>query len=230
MLARILKIIVCVLPLVLLLTAGAAVAAPRLLTKSDVLELSAGLMGDDPWAQPHREEALNAIRDLIKSTGVDFRYSLAFDNEMGAQNTADVRINDAIAVNYGSHPTLKAYVGTFLVGRFRPGHIREETNGQGVTTYFAADGYEPLGILYIGSDHTFAWDVSGGGKTVVDGRWHEASEAEKFAYEGGPAIVLEQARGGYDYTVRVRRQADFEGWLQVGQGQARVGSQYANRP
>ena len=77
-------------------------------------------------------------------------------------------------------------------------------------------------MLEIAANGTYRWDVEGGqrGEMIV-GRWHEAAAGEKFLYEGGPSIVLERARGSFDYTARFRRQADFEGWLELGEGKAR---------
>ncbi len=212
--------------LLVCLALGAAAAGARaqeLLDEAGVLSLSAGLMGADPWSQPHREEALNAIRDFIAVVGVDFRYTLDYDNRMGAQGTSDTRIWDAIAVNYGPHPPLGRYYGTFLISDFRPDRVQRETDASGVASYFQMDTLERLGVLEIAPGGTYRWDVEGGerGELIV-GRWHEATADEKYLYEGGPSIVLERARGGYDYTARFRRQADFTGWLELGEGKART--------
>lgn len=207
------------------LVLGAATAdarAQELLDEAGVMSLSAGLMGADPWSQPHREQALDAIRDLIAAVGVDFRPTLDFDNRMHAQSTSDLRISDAIAVNYGPHPALDRYIGTFLIGTFKPDNVTGETAADGVVTYYATDSRERLGVLTIDRDGSYRWDVAGGqrGEMLV-GRWHEAAPGEKFPYEGGPSIVLERAQGGYDYTARFRRQADYAGWLEIGEGKAR---------
>jgi hypothetical protein len=211
--------------LLLLLVLGAAAPAARaqeLMSEADVLSLAANLIGPDPWSQPHREEALNAIRDLIAVAGVDFRYTLDFDNRMGAQNTSDHRIWDAMAVNYGPPPAFEAYHRTFLIGTFKLDRVQGETGADGVVTYYSADTRERLGVLQILPDGTYVWDVEGGRHgEVITGFWHEATATEKFPYEGGPSIVLLRAQGGYDYTARFRRQADFEGWLELGEGKAR---------
>lgn len=201
-----------------------------LLDQRDVLELSAGLMGTDPWVQPHREQALDAIRDLIKSVGVNFRYSLDFDNLMGAQGTADHRIRDAIVVNYGPHPVEADYLGDFLVGTFTPGNIESERRVDGGTTYRAAGGYLPLGILSIQPDHSYRWDIYGTGEVVAAGTWRPMRDDEKYPYEGGPAIVLELVQDGVDYTVRIKRDAEYQGWLEIGPGQSRSPAAYAARP
>lgn len=211
--------------LLLCLALGAALPdakAQELLDEAGVMSLSAGLMGADPWSQPHREDALNAIRDFIAVVGVDFRYTLDFDNRMRAQDTGDQRIWDAIAVNYGPHPQLEKYIGTFLIGDFQPERVTGETAADGTVTYYAADSRVRLGVLTIDRDGTYRWDVEGGqrGEMLV-GRWHQAEPGEKFPYEGGPSIVLERAMGGYDYTARFRRQADYTGWLEIGEGKAR---------
>jgi hypothetical protein len=210
---------------------GPSKAEQALLSEADVLAISASVMGSDPWVQPHREQALNDIRDFIKVIGVNFRPSLAFDNQMGGQSTSDLRISDAIAVNYGPHPELSDYIGTFLLGDFEPGKVRRETNAEGVTVYYMQDYDVTLGVLEIAADGSFSWDVAGGKRGLVTvGHWREMRPEEKFAYEGGPAIVLEKAQGGYDYTARVRRQADFERWLEIGIGAARSPRLVAARP
>ena len=209
---------------------GTGAAQQGLLSQNDVLAVSASVMGNDPWVQPHREQALNDMRDFIKLMGVSFRPTLDFDNRMAAQNTSDTRISDAIAVNYGPHPDLADYIGTFVVGDFKPGKVRRETDANGVTVYYSQ--YDvPLGVLEIRADRSFTWDVVGAERGLVStGRWHEAQADEKFAYEGGPGIVLENAQSGYDYTARIRRQADFEGWLELGMGRARSPRLVAARP
>lgn len=212
--------------LLLLVILGAAVPSARaqeLMGETDVLSLAAGLVGSDPWTQPHREDALNAIRDFIAVVGVDFRYTLDFGNRMAAQDSSDLRISDAIAVNYGPHPDLTDYRGTFLIGTFNPDRVNSETAADGVVTYYSTDNRERLGVLEILADGTYSWDIVGGQRgEVITGSWHEAAAGEKFAYEGGPSIVLQRAQGGYDYTARFRRQADYEGWLELGEGKART--------
>ncbi|MDO8359198.1 MAG: hypothetical protein Q7T08_04070 [Devosia sp.] len=209
---------------------GTGTAQQGLLSQNDVLAISASVMGNDPWVQPHREQALNDIRDFIKLMGVSFRPTLDFDKRMAAQDTSDVRISDAITVNYGPHPDLADYIGTFLVGDFQPGKVRREVNANGVTIYYSRYD-EALEVLEIRADRSFTWDVAGAERGLVStGRWHEAQNDEKFAYEGGPGIILENAQSGYDYTVRIRRQADFQGWLELGLGRARSPRLVAARP
>ncbi len=60
-----------------------------------------------------------------------------------------------------------------------------------------------------------------GDRPRTRGPGHEFPPDESCPCEGGPSIVLERAQGGYDYTARFRRQADYAGWLEIGQDKAR---------
>lgn len=161
MFSQILKGFALASALLVLIGASPATAAEhKLLSKSDVIELAANLLGADPWSQPHREDALNAIRDIIKTVGVDFRYSLALDNEMGARGLADHRIADAIAENFGPHPQLDAYYGVFLVGDFKPGRVVHDVV-DGTTLYRAQEHSAPLGILIISQVDSGCADIRG---------------------------------------------------------------------
>ena len=75
---------------------------------------------------------------------------------------------------------------------------------------------------------TFTWKL---GRTDpeskwITGKWREATADEMQPWEGGPMLVLEKARQGEDYTVRMCRVPGYEKWIDVGMGKGRIAASY----
>ncbi len=198
-----------------------------LLNQQQVLDYAKQVLGPNPWAQPNRDAAISQIRDYIKSRGVNFQWTLAFDNQLGAIGANAVHITSAIGANYGAHPTLQTYIGNFnLQSQARAAQSVSQQGGRAVVT--TTDSAARLGSIRINADRTYVWDVLGDGK-VIRGTWREATEDEKQAWEGGPSIWLLNARGGQDYQVRADRQPGWAGWIDIGMGKGRIAVQYGQR-
>jgi hypothetical protein len=193
----------------------AACPAGGPMNEEAVLAYARQVLGPNPWG-PDRERGVAQIRDCIKQNGATFVSSQAFDNRMHAQGTNAVHINYAIDDNYNRHPTLNDYFGTF--------DLRSAVTGR-------LDTQKRLGGLAIDPNGTYVWDVLGDGRNIIRGTWRQATPADMKEYEGGPGIVLQRARDGFDYHVRVNRTPgrEAETWIEVGLGRGRQSVQYGRK-
>lgn len=186
-----------------------------LLSKEDVLAFAKKTFGPGvPFADSkQREINLNTIRDHIKARGTDFVADTPFDDAMGGMHS--VSIGYAIKANYGKHPKLKDYLGTWYL---RPVQYWTRDFKDTVRVY---EG----GILTIDADGTYEWKDNLGGKArVVEGKWREAKSDEMAVWEGGLAVWLEKAREGRNYMARMARHPDYLGCIEVGDGKGRTGA------
>jgi hypothetical protein len=208
-----------------------------LLTKQDVIAYAKEVFGSgeplaDPLAELNRRDAnRNKIRDFIKARGTNFLPDLDFENNEMPKDTYSNHIRWAIQVNYGKHPRLEDYVGTFMLGDIKRG--RKAVTPEGPKIVLAPEDlrYE-TGVLEIKKDGTYTWVVSvtHPEEQWVRGKWREAKPDEMFPYEGGPAIWLEKAHQLQDYMVRMCREPDYEGWIEFGASKARTSMLYGRRP
>lgn len=207
--------------------AGGTPAIPQgtgLLNQQQILDYARQALGPQPFANPNRQQALDNIRDYIKTRGVNFQMSLDFSNQLGAIGANSVHISSAIGDNFGPNPTLQTYFGTFnLTSQVRGAQSVSQSGGRTVVT--TTDAAARMGSIRINPDGTYVWNVQGDGRTI-QGRWREATAAEKQTWEGGPAIWLLNARDGQDYQVRADRQPGYQGWIDIGQGMGRIAVQY----
>ena len=212
---------------------GAAdVAAPGgkgLLSKADILAYARKVFGPgDPHADSAKRDANNdAIRDLIKARGTSFKMDLDFSNALGKLGAFTVHISAAVNDNFGQHPKLQNYFGTFLLRAANRG-TKSLAKANGKTVLKTTDAQYEAGSLTITRDGRYVWKVSRNDPAAawVTGKWREATAAEKQFWEGGPSIVLEKARDGQEYTVRTSREKGYEKWIDVGIGKGRIAVNY----
>jgi hypothetical protein len=203
-----------------------------LLTRADVLAYAKQLFGPgDPFADSaKRESNLNTLRDYIKARGVDFVADTSFwYNEM-PNGMYSVHIGAAAESNYGRHPKLEDYFGTFLLRTTNRGTKTATKDGSKVTITTTDAQYES-GALVIEKDGTFIWKLGRNDPEDkwIRGKWRQAKPNEMQPWEGGPMLVLEKARQGEDYTVRMCRVPNYEGWIDVGMGMGRIAASYGRR-
>lgn len=208
-------------------------AGTGLLSRDDVLAYAKQVFGPgDPFANSQRREAnLNQIRDHIKARGTSFLPDLQFSNQLFPLGAYSVHVNSAIEANYGKHPKLEDYFGTWLLRTTNRG--TKSATGNGVRIVITAtDAQYESGALTINKDHTFIWKISRNDpeSAWVKGTWREVKPEELHLWEGGPAIWLEKARQNEDYMVRMCRVPDYEGWIDVGMGKGRIAASYGRRP
>lgn len=205
-----------------------------LLTQDDILAYSKKMMGDKPFADSvRREKVLNHIRDWIKSQGTDFQYSAIgpFADKMHAQGTHSVHIGYAISANYGTHPKLADYFGTYHLRTANRGNKSVKNIGGKLYTVIQDDQHES-GKLTINPDGTYVWEYLRGDAPEKwnKGKWRQAQPEELHLWEGGPAIWLLNAKQGYDYMVRMNREHGWTGWIDVGAGKGRTPIEYGRKP
>ncbi len=209
--------------------AGAGVAAGGPLTKAEVVAYAKSLFGSgDPFADgDKRDRNLNAIRDHIKARGVDFAADDTFKYKDLPNGMYSIHIGSAVESNYGKHPKLEDYYGTYLLRTTNRGSKTSAKEGGRVVVTTTDAQYE-AGALVIAKGGTFTWKL---GRTDpeskwITGKWREATADEMQPWEGGPMLVLEKARQGEDYTVRMCRVPGYEKWIDVGMGKGRIAASY----
>lgn len=198
------------------------------LTEEDVLAYARTVFGGGDRltneGNPKRDQLAAQVRDYIKTHGVGFKAPLLgpFEKKLYNQGTVSVNIRHAIQDNFGPHPKLTDYAGTFYLRKLTRGGTLTADRDGGVTIT-SADPENETGRLTIGRDGTYEWVLGHGDPPArwVRGKWHEARPDETAPTEGGPVVVLEKARGGVDHTARLCRDPAFAGWLDVGEGPAR---------
>ncbi len=205
-----------------------------LLGKEELLAYARQLMGNQPYADSsRREKALEQIRDTIKARGTDFQYSAVddFSNRMYAQGTMSSHIGFAINSNFGPPPRLDDYFGTFHLRAANRGSKSAKSDGTRVIVT-TTDSQHESGALTINRDGTYVWNYLRGSspETWKRGHWRAASPEEMLPWEAGPAIWLLEAKQGSDYMVRMDRQPDWRGWIEVGAGKGRTPVEYGRRP
>ncbi|MBX3397297.1 MAG: hypothetical protein KF873_01035 [Gemmataceae bacterium] len=207
----------------------ASTAAGGPLTKAEVVAYAKSLFGSgDPFADSEkRDKNLNAIRDYIKTRGVAFVADDTFNYKDLPNGMNSVHIGAAIQSNYGPHPKLENYYGTYLLRTTNRGSKTSTKDGSRVVVT-TTDAQFESGALVIAKGGTFTWKL---GRTDpeskwITGKWREATADEMQPWEGGPMIVLEKARQGEDYTVRMCRVPGYEKWIDVGMGKGRIAASY----
>ncbi len=199
------------------------------LTKDEVVAYAKSLFGaGDPFADGEkRDKNLNALRDHIKARGAAFEADGTFKYKDLPNGMYSVHIGSAIESNYGKHPKLDDYLGTFLLRTTNRGSKTSAKEGGRVVVTTTDAQYE-AGALVIAKGGQFTWKL---GRTDPEskwivGKWREATADEMQPWEGGPMLVLEKARQGEDYTVRMCRVPGYEKWIDVGMGKGRIAASY----
>jgi hypothetical protein len=207
-------------------------AGQGLLTKAQVIGFAKQIFGEgNAFAHPRREALLDQIRDLIKTRGVDFPLDSEFRNQMNAQGTYSVHIGSAVETNYGPPPKLEDYYGTFHLRAANRGSKSEKREGSRVIVT-TTDSQHESGALTINPDGTYVWKPFRDEPPAkwLKGKWRVMKPEEMHKWEGGPALWLEKARQGEDYTMRMGRVAGWPGSIEVGMGIGRTPVEYGRRP
>lgn len=201
----------------------------RPLTRAEVVAYTKQLFGPgDPFADGRRRDTnQEKIRDLIKARGVDFPFDDAFRNREMPNGTYSIGIGSAVEANYGNHPKLKDYVGTFLLRTTNRGTKTATPKGSQIVIT-TTDAQFEAGSLIITGDGEFIWKIGRNDpqEKWAKGKWREAKEDEKQPWEGGLSLVLLKARQNEDYTVRACRVPGYEGWIDIGMGKGRIAAHY----
>lgn len=219
-------------PLAPLGTGKTAPLGKGLLSEADVLAYARREMGDRPFTHPERDAILDRIRDHIKTRGTSFRYDAAtgaFRNKMDKQRTMSVHIGYAVNANYGPHPRLQDYFGTF--------HLRTANRGSRSLTpggkyVIRTDAQHESGRLTISPKGTWEWELLRGDPPAkwLRGKWRPVRPDEMHLWEGGPALWLLEAKQGSDYMVRMSREPGWQDWIDVGAGKGRTPVEFGRRP
>jgi hypothetical protein len=151
---------------------------------------------------------------------------------LNEQGTSSVHIVQAIDDNYGAHPKLQDYFGTFWLRSSNRGSKSVTSDGAGGKNVIVRGSWHESGRLTINRDGTYEWEVLRGDPSAkwLHGEWRVARPEEMMPTEGGPAIWLENAKGGNDCMVRMDRHGDYANWINVGVGKGRTPVEYGRRP
>jgi hypothetical protein len=212
--------------------------AKGLLSEEDVLAYARKVYGgadrEANEANMKRSDYSIQIRDYVKKHGTSFKASAIgkFYDAMTAQGTNSINIIHAINDNYGKHPKLEDYYGTFLLRSSNRGSSSVKPDGSGVKKIVVQDAQAESGRLTINRDGTYEWELLRGDPPSkwLTGKWREAKPDEMFPTEGGPAIWLESAKNNDDYMVRMDREVGYADWINVGAGKGRTPVEYGRRP
>ncbi len=204
---------------------GGSDLAGGLMTKADVLAVLAPL-GPDPFQNPRREQVKQALAEMIKARGLDFRSSDPDKNfwdklaKVGAISDIVFPLRD----NYGP-PTRQAE----LIGIWNLGKI-------GAAVDFVMNdelwrqneiGVANVGALKLDANGTYGWMSTGA--AVVKGRWRVATPTEMKS-QGGHGIVLLDAKSGYDWIVTKNRTTTLAGnWIDISELGTRQINEYGSR-
>ena len=204
------------------------------LSREDVLAFARKAFGgQNPWKEPLRERALAQIRDHIKAHGTNFKMSAVGDkfyDQLNKEGFHSVHIFQAVNDNFGAHPKLEDYFGTFLLRASNRGSNSVRQVG-GELKKITTDLQAESGRLTINKDGTYVWEVLRGapGGTVLRGKWRQSKPDEMMPTEGGIALWLENAKGGDEYMVRMDREPGYADWINVGAGKGRTPVEYGRR-
>ncbi len=207
-------------------------AGQGLLTKAQVIGFAKQLFGEgNAFANPRREALLDQIRDLIKTRGVDFIGDNEFWDQMNKQGTYSIHIGSAVTANYGPPPKLEDYYGTFHLRVANRGSKSEKREGSRVIVT-TSDSQHESGALTINPDGTYVWKLFRDDPPAkwLKGKWRAMKPEEMHKWEGGPALWLEKAKQGEDYTMRMGRVPGWPGWIDVGMGIGRSPVEYGRKP
>jgi hypothetical protein len=207
-------------------------AGAGLLSKEEVIAYAKAKIGPDPWKNPPRDANLADIRDFIRGRGTSFTADDDFRIRMDAQSSNSSHIGWAVNENRGPHPTIKDYMGAWLLRAANRGSRSAGTDSAGRATVTTTDSQAESGQLTINADGTYVWKPfrNDPESKWLKGRWREVMPDEAHTWEGGPAIWLIQAKQGYDYMVRKERDPAWPGWINVGMGKGRTPVEYGRRP
>jgi len=212
---------------------GRAQAPPTPLTRAEVVAFAKQIFGPgDPFADGTRRDInLNRLRDHIKERGVDFPLDDNFKYKDLPNGMYSVSVGYAVESNYGRHPKLSDYFGSYLLRTTNRGTKTATKDGTRVVIT-TTDAQFEAGELIINPDKTFVWKI--GRKDPpsqwAKGVWREVRPDEQQPWEGGPALWLEKARQNEDYMVRMCRVPGYERWIDVGMGKGRIAASYGRRP
>jgi hypothetical protein len=208
---------------------GRAQAPPKPLTRAEVVAYAKQLFGPgDPFADGTRRDAnLNRIRDLINERGVDFPADDTFKYKDLPNGMYSVSIGYAVESNYGPHPKLSDYFGSYLLRTTNRGTKTATKDGSRVVIT-TTDAQFEAGALIINPNKTFVWKLGRKDPEAqwIKGVWREVRPDEQQPWEGGPALWLVKARQNEDYMVRKCRVPGYAGWIDVGMTKARIAASY----
>lgn len=197
-----------------------------LLTAQEVISYLRTRIGDDPWKNPQREQLLRELAAMIKRRGTNFRYAegdTEFMNVAGKYGLLASDAGKAIDWNYGTPATLNWLTGTWSM--IKVGAAVDYVRNNRV--YRQGEIGATAGSLIINKDHTYVWNSRTGQSSK--GTWREATE-EEMKYQGGAGIVLQKAKGGYDWIVtKVHLSGDKEPGINVAQVESRSVKEYGTR-
>ncbi|KAF0096688.1 MAG: flagellar motor switch protein FliN [Hyphomonadaceae bacterium] len=178
-----------------------------LMSQQDVLSFLTNRLGNgDPFANPGREAALQALRQEILRRGVNFRHHAIgdFSNQLGRFGALS-NVTYALSSNFGAPARQNE-----LNGNWRLMKVGATTTfTQGNDLYRRMEYAGDAGSLAINADHTYVWNSPSG---VLRGSWRSATQAEMAASDkGGEGVVLNRAKSGADWLVYKRAEEGPEG-------------------
>jgi hypothetical protein len=200
-------------------TTTPAVMAGSMMSKEEVLSFLQTRLGNEPFANPQREQIKKELAEMIKQRGVNFRYETLsdFSNQLGKFG-ASSEITFPLQANYGP-PTKQAW----LIGKWSLSKIGATVDRKGNDGYIYRQteiGVKDVGSVSVTADGKYTWNIDVP-RGVAQGTWRKATPAE-MPYQGGDAIVLLKAKGGVDWIVHQDRVTELKGdWVNITQLDAR---------
>ena len=197
-----------------------------LMSQAEVLSFLQTKFGDKPFANPRREELKKELAEMIKSRGLDFRYSTSltdFNNQLGKYGmTSEVIF--PLRDNYGVPTKQDWLMGAWSLGKIGAAvdYVRNDR------VYQQGEiGVANVGILTLKADGSYVWKA--GTKDSTSGKWRKATSTEMKS-QGGDGIVLLKAKVGYDWLVTKNRNTTLKGeWIYISELGTRQINEYGSR-
>jgi len=198
-----------------------------LMTQAEVLSFLQTKMGDKPFENPRREDIKKELAEMIKTRGLDFRYSETsadFNSKLAKYNAITSEVSFPLRDNYGEPTKEKELMGAWNLGKI--GAAVDYTKNNRV--YRQGEiGVGNVGTLTLNSDGTYIWKSATAQST--NGKWREATK-EEMKSKGGDGIVLLKAKSGYDWIVTKDRTTTLKGeWLNISELGTRQINEYGSR-
>ena len=199
-----------------------------LMTQAQVLSFLQTKMGDEPFANPRREEIKKELAEMIKARGLNFRFSSSdtvFWKNLAKYNAITSEVIFPLRDNYGKPTEQKELMGAWNLGKIGAAVDYVKNNRvyrQGET------GVGNIGTLSINANGVYVW------KSVLKaqpalGKWRKATQAEMRS-QGGDGIVLLKAQSGEDWIVTKDRNTSLTGeWISISELKTRQINEYGSR-